>query len=317
MLNIYTQKNNNNIGAEVENGARANEAKVDLSKYEDPTGEFTSSQFKKSVWYAEHRVLLYKIFVWLLIVVASATVLYSLFAWGHYIFVGMSEDAKISKKLSGSFDYSVLHQATDPQPIQMAQAMVLPGGVEKFDFVAEVANPNERHIVFFDYYFEVDGTKTETKKSFLLAGENRPLAFFGYKGYPSSVVLNLENISWSFVSAHEIADASAWQNERLKFEIKNFVFSDRFSSDEIGAHAVRFSLDNNTAFSYVDPEFVVGLYSNDALVGVMPLKLKNFKSLETRDVDLRSYVDGISITDVRVFPLIDIYDRAVYLAPEG
>jgi hypothetical protein len=119
------------------------------------------------------------------------------------------------------------------------------------------------------------------------------------------------------VSAHEIADASAWQNERLKFEIKNFVFSDRFSSDEIGAHAVRFSLDNNTAFSYVDPEFVVGLYSNDALVGVMPLKLKNFKSLETRDVDLRSYVDGISITDVRVFPLIDIYDRAVYLAPEG
>jgi hypothetical protein len=131
------------------------------------------------------------------------------------------------------------------------------------------------------------------------------------------VSLALDNVSWNFVSAHKIENPIVWQIERLKFETNNFVFSDRFSSDEIGAHSVKFSLKNNTAFSYAEPEFVVGLISNDSLVGVLPLKLTNFKSLDTRDIDLRSYVDGLSITDIKIFPLIDIYDRAVYLAPEG
>lgn len=321
MLNIYTKQNNHNHLPEAAAGGKSADKKIprpNFARYTDPTHEFETNSFKKSLWYVQHRVWLYKMTVFTLIGISAVLWTYSLIAWGNYLIFGIKADTQLSRQLSSFSDYTVIHPHYTAAPLQIVGANVYQGGVNKYDLVAELNNPNPNFTVQFTYHFEVDGLVLPAQAGFLLAQESRPIAHFGYEAdnYPSAPNFVLDETRFSRVDPHQVKDAVAYQAERLNFEVSGYEFISGTGLDAPHANALRFNLKNNAPFGYKNAVFVAAAMDNGTILGVLPLQVQNFKSLETRPIDLRSFVSNFSATETRVFPVIDIYDPAVYMEPE-
>ena len=320
MLNIYKQKNGDHSGdSTLTPGAAAKLPKPSFTRYTDPTAEFTTSEFKWGFWFARNRVLLYRVLVGVLIGLSVIFWLYVLIKGGSLALYSLEKGGQLDRDLSHFYDYTVVHPAYSPAPLLIASTQILPGGAKKYDLVGEVSNPNNRFYVSFDYYFLVDGIPTPIQNTFLLPEETRMLTYLGFDQsvYPGGAELIITNWKWRRISNHKIIDVAKWQAERLDFKISDFSFLRTGSTDSAAAHVIKFNLNNASPYSFVETDFVVGLYQGEALTGVLSLRLPRFKSGEIRAIDLRSFVVGLNVTDIKVFPLIDVYDNSVYLPPES
>ncbi len=317
MLNIYNQQNPDRENG-VAPGAVPKKLHADFNKYEDPSGEFTAGEFKQSLWYVKHKLLLYKILVGFLIAWIVIFGGYALITLADYLIFGIASDINLHKQLSSFPNYTNVQPKYAPIPLQIQGVSSLPGGSTSFDLIAQVANPNKNFIVYFDYYFVAGEEKTPIQHGFLMAGETKPLVYFGMKGgYPGDVNFALENLTWKRLRAQEIKDPLSFQAQRLNFTPSNFNFVSQAASDGLAANVITFDIKNNSAYGYRDANFVVGLMNGGGgLSAVMPLLLRDFKSGETRNIDLRNFVLNLPVESIQLFPLIDTYNKDVYLAPE-
>jgi hypothetical protein len=299
-------------------GINAKEVKkFSFEKYVDPTGEFSSKELKYSFWYVEHKVLLYKLSLIGLVFFIVVSWGFSLWWWGYYLFYGVVQDQSVEKALARFKNFSSFNSVYNPIPIAVVNTHVLPGGVDKYDVLAEVVNSNQRFLAAFDYYFIVDGVKTSVQRAVLLPGEDKFFGNFGLKSSaaPGAPEFILENISWERISNLTVPNVKQWQDDHLHFSISDFEFTRAESTEGAGGHIVKFKLTNNSPYDYATPKFYVALYFQQSLVGVFPITVQRFKSLETRNIDLRSFVSNLQVSDIEVFPLINIYDPDVYVAP--
>lgn len=326
MFNIYKQKNRN---SDIPSGGNSSsqplpvaaKRSVNVDRYTDPTQEFGAKEFKWAMWYVKNKVLLYKIAVGGLAGMSAVLWVYSLLAWGNYLIFGIFSDQKLYQELTSFYNYGAINSNYAPQGLQVVATNIFQGGVKKYDLVSEVINPNPRFYVGFDYYFTVDGVKTPVQKAFLFPKQDSIIASLGLSSdsYPGGVEIMIENLNWKRITAHRIKDIEQWQNDRLRFEASGLVFTPAQpgSTDAPSANIIQFSLANESSFSYSEPKFIVGLFQGPTLVGVLPLELDKLKSQQTKKIDLRSFVPTLEVTEVKMYPLIDIYDSSVYLAPES
>lgn len=321
MLNIYNPNNHNGnkTAGLVSNGkAEAVKGKIikpDFSKYQDPTQEFSSQELKYSLWYVRHKALLYKILIGSLMAINASFIIFGLWKWGSYLW-GWQDHARLQAGLTSFVNYSGMHPRFGALPAQVAGVQILPSRENKFDAVAEMANPNDRFLINFDYYFLVGDVKTPTQKSFLLPGEIRLVAALGIKDSGGVMPeLVMENVTYERVSAHQISIPKDWQSERLNFKLGNFIFLKSLQLEGQNTDAIKFDLTNDSPYDYVAANFYVGLLQNGQVVGILPLYLDSIKSLETKNIDLRNFVSGLNITDLALYPLINVYNEEVYLKP--
>jgi len=316
MLNIYNQQNpdRNNADSPVSVPKKIH---ADFTKYEDPSGEFTTGEFKWGLWYVKHKILLYKSLIGFLIAWIVIFGGYALINLADYLIFGIVSDINLHKQLTSFPNYINTQSKYTATPLQVQAVNTLVGGASSFDAAAQVYNPNKNFIVYFDYHFDFGNQKTPVQRGFLLAGETKPIVYFGLTGgYPGEANLILENMAWQRIRAQAIKDPLSYQAERLNFLVSNFDFVSQAASEGLGANVVKFDLKNDSAYSFRDGNFVVGLMSGSGLVATMPLLVKDFKAGETRTVDLRNFVANLPVDSVQLFPLIDIYNKDVYLAPQ-
>lgn len=319
MLNLY---NVNSHGLEKpENNLSPKEDKSQKEKYikyTDPTGDFSGRELKWSMWYERNKLLLHRITVWFLIILSVIVWGIGLWKWGDYLIFGLTESVLLEQQASRTINYLGGHTAREAQPVQILGVSVFPNSTQKNDAVAEVTNPNKNFIVRFDYYFDFGGTKTPMRKGLLLAGETKPVVELGLDStvYYGSGNLVLENIAWSRVDNHKIKDALTWQNNRLNFVVSDFKYVSKSSAAAGDASAVQFTLTNDTAYGYVEASFLAGLYQSDTLVGVLPFTLDKIIAGQAVLLDLRTFSPNLSVSEVRIYPLIDLYNEEVYLQPE-
>ncbi|HLD34233.1 MAG TPA: hypothetical protein VJB62_00060, partial [Patescibacteria group bacterium] len=257
-----------------------------FEKYIDPTGDLPTSKFKLGLWYVARKVLLYKILVGGLAGLSAIFWLYSLWQWGSYLIFGLSADRQLAEDMSISQNYTLLNKNFEAQHLQVAGTRVLISGVDKYDIVSEVANPNPRFLVEFDYYYSLGGeARTSVQRALLLPGESRPVAFLGYAdGQPNSdASLVLENVAWQRIDAHQVPDVEAWKADRLNLVVKDFSFTGYRDLSGANAHVVNFKLMNDSIYGYDEPRLQVGLYQNESLVGILPLQLAKLRSAETAE----------------------------------
>lgn len=311
MLNIYNPNNHdgNKTAPLVKNGAK----KPNFSQYQDPTQEFSSQELKYGLWYVRHKVLLYKILVGALAAIDASLVIFGLWKWGSHL-LGWQDYARLQNNLTTFVNYTGIHPRYGALPVQVAGVRVFPSRENKFDVVAELANSNDRFLVKFNYYFLIGGAKTPAQKTFLLPGESRPVAVLGIKdGLAATPNIVLENVEYKRISAHEVTDTKSLQAYRLNFRISDFVFLKSLEQEGQNTDAIKFNLTNGSPYDYVAANFYVGLLQNGQMVGILPLSLDSIKSLETKNIDLRNFVPGLQITDLALYPLINVYDEGVYI----
>jgi hypothetical protein len=324
MINFYNQQNRDNYvdshGANVPAPAQdAKKIKTSFAKYVDPTNELSTGQFKWGIWFVKNKVMLYRIAVFMLVAFCAGTIGFSVWKAVELLVYDLTVKPKLEQQLSASINYEALHPRFSPSPVEIMNTYVLPGGTDRVDVLAEVANPNDRYIAIFEYYFDFGSTTTERHTAVLLPLENRPVVAFGLDSaeYVGGANFMIDNLRWRRVSAHQVSDTRAWQEERLNFPVDNFTFGYAGGTGESAANSLRFTIKNNTSYGYKNPLFYLGLYQSGALVGIMKFDLVDFQSLESRPLDLRNFVQNLNVTEIKAFPVIDLYDKAVYLPPKG
>ena len=313
MINIYNSKNpDRNKVAEA--ATQPSKSKINFSKYQDPTNEFTSDELKLSFWYVGNKALLYKIAVISLAVINVGFFIFGAWKWGVYLWQ-WPQSQKLQQSLSASVDYAGMHTHVAAQPIQIINTQNFFSRPNKFDAVAELVNPNSRFLIKFDYYFLIDGAKTAPQKTFLLPGENRFVAGLGIEGATSGVpTVVLENIRYQRISTHQIPDLASWQSYRLNFQVSNFIFLKSLAQEGGNTDAVQFKLTNGSPYNYTDVDFYVALLQNNEMVGILPLHVDSIQSLETKNIDLRNFAPNLNITEIALYPIINIYDEQGYAA---
>lgn len=311
MINIYNRKRPpEEMGADVvENKVGI---KTNFTKYHDPTNEFTSQDLKVSFWYIKNRALLYKIIVIILAVINIGFIGFNLWKWGEYL-LGISAQRQLERSLTASVDYTGIHPHFAAQPVQVVNTYMFASRENKYDAVAELVNPNPRFLVRFSYYFIINGAKTPVQKTFLLPAESRLAGYLGMAdGVGGAPEIVLENITYERISNRTVTDVAAWQAYRLNFQTTDFVFSKSLAQEGNNPDAVQFKLTNASPYSFVNVNFYVGLLQNGQMVGILPLYLDRINSLETKNIDLRTFAPALNISEIVLFPLINIFDKDVY-----
>ncbi len=289
---------------------------VQMQNYQDPSGEFGNRELKYSFWYVRNTLFFYRLIVGVLVVLVSATWIFSLVRFGAYL-LNLPQEKQQMMRLKTFVNYAKINQNLAPQALSVDATTAFASGVGKYDIISQLANPNPRFLVKFDYYFTVDGQNTPVQSGFLLPRQSSVVGFFGYtQSVPTDTQLVLRNFVWERISTHKILNLANWQASRLDFVVADFTFVPPESVEAASAAAVQFTLTNNTPYGYKTAHFYAGLYRNDGLVGVIPFQVDNFSSLEARPIDLRSFADNLSVDEVRVFPAVNLFDQNVYLLPD-
>jgi hypothetical protein len=325
MLNLYNLKNNNeeaeNSGdKETPDIVDKKSKKSNFEQYTDPDSSLSSKGLKWGIWFTAHKIQFYKVTVTSLIIFSIVVWGFNIFKWGFYLW-NLPEYKQTEQQLTNFTDYSKLNYNFTAKPLQIIGVQVFNSGVEKYDIISDISNPNKNFIAYFDFYFYLNGKQISSKqKAVLLPQQNRPVVYMGVESQSGLSTPNviIENLQWKRISGHEISDVKKWQEYRLNFEMSNFSFYQSYSGekDKPNANVISFSLINKSPFDYVEPEFIVSLYSGGSFVGVIPFKSNGiFRSLENRKIDLRSFAPNLSVDNVIVNPLINVYDKNVYRTP--
>lgn len=317
MINLYNRRNNQEDELPSKpvvplSPSSSEKTKLNIPKYEDPTQEFTAKELKWSFWYVQHKAILYRLSLILLVVINFGFMAFGGWKWGLYLW-GIEDYRRLERNLTASINYTGIHAHFGAQPVQVLNTQVFSSGEDKFNVVAEMVNPNKQFLVKFDYSFIVNDKKTAIQAGFLLPGETRPIASLGLtEGVGATPTIVLENIKYERISSRLTPDPMGWQAYRLNFQVSDFVFLKSLAQEGNNADAIQFKLTNGSPYSYVAQDFYVALLQNDQMVGIVPLHLDSINSLETKNIDLRSLLPGLNVSAIAVYPLVNVYDDGVY-----
>ncbi|HRY36562.1 MAG TPA: hypothetical protein P5230_01610 [Candidatus Magasanikbacteria bacterium] len=317
-MDFYTQKNNltqrktGTIASSLPTAKKV--VKNGLSKYEDPTGTMTAGQFKFAAWYVNNRILLYRLLVGFLILFSAYTVIYTVIKAAWILIVEVPRDEKLFVQMTEVDDYERINRALSPQNLAVDETVVIPAGVDKYDAFTKVTNPNQKHIAYFDYYFDQGGLKTEKRSGFILPQETKPVVEFGLKDGIGGVLV-LENIVYKRINAHLYADPISYMAERNMFEVENFEYKSVLHPEGANANIIKFDLKNGSPFHFYEPHFIVEFRNGGIEVGMAEIKIEKFESLQTKNVDLRSFADNLFVDEVVVYPSINYFERGEYFEP--
>jgi len=289
-----------------------------FEKYVDPTGEFTNKELRLSEWYLRHKILLGKIGTGLLIAWCVVTIGYSLWGWGAYLIFGWSQDRRMILQQSRELvNYRALQPLYGAQELEVDSVQIFRSGAQKFDAVAEVKNSNERWSARLRYHFVFGSEATPVAETVLLPQTTRPVAVFGYKSasYPQGAQFIIDEIIWRRINPHTLSDVAGYQSERLQFAAETFVFRPPEAASGVAVPRVTFDLVNQSAYSYWRPAFYVDLLNGFQRAGVLFLSVEQFRAGTKRSIDLRYFGDQLTVTEIRVHPVVDIYNDTVYMLP--
>ncbi len=292
--------------------------KDQLSRYTDPTGEFSNQNLKMGEWYVRNKLILEKIGIVVLLIFCIITVAYSLWGWGYYAAVGYWRDkASLEEQARQFVDVEAVRALYTTTPLQISRPDVFRVADTRYDFSALVGNPNARHIAKVTFHFGYSGGETKSQTVAVLPGQEARLSILGHElpDYPVDTQLVVTEMEWSRIDPHEVAEADGFIASRVNFVVQDLVFAEAGGATGVGAHRLSFSLTNDSAYSYWDPTFIIELIDRGQVAGIAYLVTEKFKAGETRAVELRLFGDLVDVSDIRLLPILNVFDPSVYMAP--
>ncbi len=277
--------------------------------------DFTESQLKVASWYVSHKILLKKIFIGFLIFLCAIFWGFGLYGLINYYFIeGPSFNLAI-RELSRGTDYSIINQKIQPKGLDIGTTTIFSSGKGRYDFVGKIFNSSADWRAEFTYDFLVDGVARAGKSGFILPGEEKYIFELGVEApaKPRSATLEIKEIKWQRIDAHEISDYAAWQDERLNFPVADVKFTPAAVGENIPISRASFTARNATAFSFWDVGFAIFLYRGSSVASVNYVTLEEFRSGQTRPVEVSWFETLPSITQVKVVPEVNIFDPKVFM----
>lgn len=283
--------------------------------YDNPSADFSEGQLKLASWYVSHKLLLKKILIGFLIFLNVIFWGYGLYGLVNHYFIEGPELNQALRELTRSVDLAAIRARVAPESLEIGTTNVLSAGKGRYDLSAKVSNPNPAWRAEFDYSFVADGKVEDARHGFILPNEEKDLINLGVESTARirNASIEINNLIWQRINAHEISNYEIWRDERLNFIFENVKFTPSVISDKITISRVTFNAKNLTAFSFWDVGFYIFLYRGSSVAGINYVTLEEFVSGQTRPVEVSWFEPLPAVTQVKVVPDVDIFDSRVYM----
>lgn len=280
-----------------------------FSKYVSGSEELQTRELKLSEFFLRHKLRMEHVGIGLLAFFCAATIGFSAWKWGEYLFFGYKEDQRLAREQQALFqNYTELQALYAAEEISLSAAQVFRGAPGKYDFVATVSNLNEHHIAILRYKFVFPSGETPVADAAVLPRGRQSIAMLGVPlaAFPGSARLVIVEEHYPRIDPHLVPDIASFIAERVRFSVDSFSFKND--------HVV-FDLSNESAYSYWQPVFSVELLSGGGPVGISSVTVDRFRTGEKRAIDIRLFGDILGASDIRVTPLINVFDPSVFMTP--
>lgn len=272
--------------------------------------DVTEDQLKFSYWLLTHQQQLKKALIGFLIFTVGA--IWGLVIYGFVVFLVQSpQDQQIIQGIINSnVDFAGFRERTKPQALEILEPQLIYTGNNKYDFVAEAVNPNERRgVAKLTYQFASGDYLTPTativilpkQKVYLMSLANvspEPLA---------GATLKLGGLTWQSISeSAKFADPI--------FELGKVKFS---RSEELGKFSVAFTAKNNTLSNFWSVDLEAALFSGSRIVGVNQINAEQFFGEEARLMEISWFERLPQITSAEIVPVVNVYDSEIFFAVPG
>jgi len=277
--------------------------------------------YRLSVWWVSHRALLRRLGLGALAAFDAMLLLFALWTFLDSFAISYGDDQREVAKLAvfGQEDLRAYSKASAAAPIAQEAVRVFDIGGNRQDFYTQLVNPNEDWWVEFTSQFAFGNTLTPPSPGLLLPGESKPVIALAVEsnGPVSGAELLLSNVIWHRLDAHEIPDYPTWQDDRLRMEITDAVFTNETGFEGKPFGRTTFQVFNNTAFGYYDPVFYVLLKRGASVVGVNRVTVASLGAGERAEIALNWFGILPSASAVEVVPDLALFDPRVYQQLQG
>ncbi len=280
-----------------------------------------AKEIGRTLWWVEHRALLGKLGIILLILFDASLILFV--GWSVYdAFIasaGPEQKALVDSISNNQADLHAYTAARAAAPINISDAHVFASANNTYDFYTQLENPNTDWWAEFQYQFVFDSGSTTVKQGFILPGSTKPiveLAFSSAAGI-STAHFQFQSMTWHRVDHHVIQDYTKWSKDRLGVDILNPTIAQDTSSGSQGLFRTTFTVRNNTAYNYYNPTFYLLLRRGATVTGVNKTVLQTLASGETQNIVVNWFGVIPPASQVEVIPDLNLFDPMLYKPQEG
>jgi len=271
--------------------------------------DFTEKQLKWSYWFVTHKLLLKKIFNYVVIVVNIIFGFYIIFSvLDNFVIKYNRQKTIVSELILVPQSISNVSQGSTLiiSQLQYGSSSVI-RSTSRYDIITPINNPNLKHMATFSYRYTTPSGATEWKDGFILPGETKYLYFLGAESEQllTSAELEFKDLAWSKVLKFDETKAL-----KFNFSIDNINY---IPPDTLTQSKASFTVRNSSAYNYRQVGFLIILERGANEVGVNYVKLNNFMAGETRDVEAVWYENIGAVQNISVLPEVNILDEGVFL----
>jgi hypothetical protein len=290
---------------------------LDQSSSPDFT-KLSDSQLQVASWYVTNKPLLKKILIGVLIFIDVLSWGYVFYGLANYYFIEEPRFSAATLELTNFNNYTAIKEKSAPRNLSIGATSIFPINGGRYDLVANIKNDNPKWYIEFDYNFIVDGEPLPVKSGFILPGEEKYLLNLGqeFKTKPRQARVEISNFKWRKINAHEIPDYDRWRDEHLNIALEEVKFLPAIIRDKLIISRASFIAKNLTAYSFWDAGLYILLYRGSALASVNYISLNEFISGQKRSVQVSWFEPLSSVTQVKVIPEINIFDKKAYMPVE-
>lgn len=294
---------------------------MDSDQYQAPELATGEKRYRLSLFWVNNRQLIKNILLGIWAVVDALLIIFALWVMIDTFLISYQNERALlaSMGINQVTRYQNIH-GTLPETLEAeTEASVFVLGDGRYDFYSTITNDNLDYWVQFDYYFTFGTEQTDRQSGFILPDETKPLVELAHTSVsrPTNAELVIENLDWNYVDPHTIADYESWRDQRMNFVVTDAVYTPELENFDNTVGRSTFTIKNNGAFAFWEPEFYVVLYRGSSAVAVTKTLIAEFEPGQSRTIEQNWFGSIPSITKLEVIPEIDLFDASVYMPLVG
>lgn len=306
----------------MDDNKKTNQPEVDINRYKSLDSP-SSGKLEIGLWLLENKKYFKRAFIFFLIAVAVVSWSYTIYGFAYYIGKGMNDDEILVKQMVET--KTVSHEyilKLVPQDLFYSSVKIFRGDENKYDFAAEIKNPNGKHWASIKYCFYEQNQEVECGENFIFPGETKNLIALAknFSYLPRDASLMIKEISWQKINTRQISDWGSFRDNHLNFAFEGITFKPAASSglsEKLNLNTLEFSASNKTVFNYWEVPLDILFYNGNTLIGVNRYVLSEFMSQEKRDIKM-SWLGSLNgVNGVKVIPDLNILKDDIYIKYEG
>lgn len=268
----------------------------------------------RGMYFLQHKAMFIRL-AWILAILIIVSI-YSVLVFNVVRYIQAPSWLAISESFKSSGVWSNYHQFKAPIEIELGQARALTLGNSVYNLVATIKNPNPDWLASsLEYKFIINGQALPVRTAFLNAADQHLLLQLGYKtdAPVASADIEIDNVRWQRLT--DETPQISWPITELKYQGE--------SSVQVGGVMVNlpaqvsWQAQNKSLFNFWEVGWQVALFENDNIIGVAELNERDFKSLETRNIEATWAYNLPRATRAEVWPVLNWLDKNNFKSTES